>query len=293
MIGIKFRLGHLQLDGLIATVERTEKENSSILDMIASLGLTKQWEECLRKVREGQQGSVGTCCLPGAGSQSEMSKTASTDGSESSAACAAKAACEKGEDPSAALHAFPLHVPLPPPAGSPTPASSQLARSDQALLSSVTSAQTHFIITDPTLPDNPIVFASSGFYALSGYTPQEILGHNCRFMQGQHTNPATVKRLSAAIAAGQDCRCVILNYSKAGVPFWNDLFCAALRDDGGNIVHFVGVQSNIAEARAKVMLQLLAETDGVITSDASHAHEKGTKAATCDPAVATSPGHLP
>ncbi len=143
----------------------------------------------------------------------------------------------------------------------------ELSGDDAQLLSSVSAAQTHFIITDPTLPDNPIVFASAGFYHLTGYSPQDILGHNCRFLQGRDTDSRTVARLSKAVQAGIDCRAVVLNYTKTGVPFWNDLFVAPLKDRHGRVVHFVGVQSNISPARANALLALMGPYGGVVTSE--------------------------
>ena len=152
-----------------------------------------------------------------------------------------------------------------PPAGQQ--ALTDLSGDDAMLLSSVSAAQTHFIITDPTLPDNPIVFASAGFYHLTGYGPEDILGHNCRFLQGRDTDSRTVARLSKAVQAGIDCRAVVLNYTKTGVPFWNDLFVAPLKDRDGQVVHFVGVQSNISPARAKALLELMGPYGGVVTSE--------------------------
>jgi len=142
-----------------------------------------------------------------------------------------------------------------------------LSGDDAHLLSSVSAAQTHFIITDPTLPDNPIVFASAGFYHLTGYGPSDILGHNCRFLQGRDTDSRTIARLSQAVQSGVDCRAVVLNYTKTGVPFWNDLFVAPLKDRHGHVVHFVGVQSNISPLRAKALLELMGPYGGVVTSE--------------------------
>jgi PAS domain S-box-containing protein len=120
----------------------------------------------------------------------------------------------------------------------------------------VGQAKPHFIITDPLAEDNPIVFASSGFFELSGYSASEVLGHNCRFLQGPATNPDTIDEIRKAVLDGSDCHVVLLNYRKDGTPFWNDLFIAPLRDPAGTVVHFVGIQSNVSEERARELLAL-------------------------------------
>ena len=72
----------------------------------------------------------------------------------------------------------------------PTPTA--LVRSDFSLMECLASGQQNFVLSDPRLPDNPIVFATPGFYKLTGYTQEQVLGRNCRFLQGPGTNPKTV-----------------------------------------------------------------------------------------------------
>lgn len=75
----------------------------------------------------------------------------------------------------------------------------QLHDTDYALIDSINTSRRHFLITDPLAPDNPIVFASSGFFALTGYPPQEVLGRNCRMLQGPETDPAAVDEIRTAV----------------------------------------------------------------------------------------------
>jgi PAS domain S-box-containing protein len=121
----------------------------------------------------------------------------------------------------------------------------ELSGADFALVEVVTTCQRHFLITDPTAEDNPIVFASAGFYQLTGYSPQEILGRNCRFLQGRDTDPEAVAYMRHFISRGQDVAVVLLNYRRDGTPFYNELFVAPLKGADGAVIHFVGVQSNI------------------------------------------------
>lgn len=120
-----------------------------------------------------------------------------------------------------------------------------LLRSDFSLITSLTSGQQNFVLSDPRLPDNPIVFASPGFYELTGYTREQVLGRNCRFLQGAGTDRKHVDVIRTAVANGTDATVCLLNYKADGTPFWNQLFVAALRDADNCIVNYVGVQTMI------------------------------------------------
>jgi PAS domain S-box-containing protein len=119
----------------------------------------------------------------------------------------------------------------------------ELVSSDFSLIKSLTSGQQNFVLSDPRLPDNPIVYASNGFYELTGYTRDQVLGRNCRFLQGPGTDPKAVDVIRTAIANGTDATTCILNYKADGTPFWNQFFVAALRDSDNCIVNYVSIQS--------------------------------------------------
>ena len=114
-----------------------------------------------------------------------------------------------------------------------------LLRSDFSLIESLTSGQQNFVLSDPRLPDNPIVFASPGFYELTGYTREQVLGRNCRFLQGSGTDRKAIEVIKTAVANGTDATVCLLNYKADGTPFWNQLFVAALRDSDNCIVNYV------------------------------------------------------
>ncbi|MCM2978969.1 PAS domain-containing protein [Priestia aryabhattai] len=101
------------------------------------------------------------------------------------------------------------------------------------------------IITDPSLPDNPIIYTNKGFLDLTGYEREEVLGNNCRFLQGKQTNPTTIKEMRQAIAARSAITVQILNYTKDGRPFWNELYIDPLWME--DKLYFVGVQKDITE----------------------------------------------
>nr|AML78032.1 putative LOV domain-containing protein [Lindsaea linearis] len=107
-------------------------------------------------------------------------------------------------------------------------------------------AQFNFVLTDPRLQDNPIVYASDGFLEMTGYTAEEVLGKNCRFLQGPGTNRHTIMQIRDAIREERACQVAILNYTKQGKPFWNLFHMAPVYSkEDGRVVHFVGVQTPI------------------------------------------------
>ena len=118
------------------------------------------------------------------------------------------------------------------------------------LATTVERVQQNFCISDPGLPGCPIVFASDGFLELTGYGRYEVLGRNCRFLQGPATDKETVAELRAAVAGRRECVVRILNYKKDGTPFWNMLTLAAMRDSAGEARFLIGVQVDVTAAPA-------------------------------------------
>ncbi len=100
-------------------------------------------------------------------------------------------------------------------------------------------------ISDPSQPDNPIIYANEGFERLTGYSRVDVLGKNCRFLQGQDTDPSTIDRLRHAIRSDQPVVVELLNYRKDGSKFWNRLSVTPICNSGGKPTHFIGVQSDI------------------------------------------------
>ena len=126
------------------------------------------------------------------------------------------------------------------------PSVKKLDKEDFSLIQSIQNSQQCFIITDPSLHDNPIVYASDDFLSLTGYSQEEVLGRNCRFLQGTETCREKVSRIRKAVELGEDINVTFVNYTSDGKPFWNSLFIAALRDADNNIVNFIGVIVKVA-----------------------------------------------
>ncbi|CAE6246963.1 unnamed protein product [Arabidopsis arenosa] len=100
----------------------------------------------------------------------------------------------------------------------------------------------NFVISDPRLPDNPIIFASDSFLELTEYTREEILGRNCRFLQGPETDQATVQKIRDAIRDQTEITVQLINYTKSGKKFWNLFHLQPMRDQKGELQYFIGVQ---------------------------------------------------
>jgi len=173
----------------------------------------------------------------------------------------------------------------------------QVDRRDLTLVKVVQQAQRAFVVTNPALPDNPIVWSSDEFGKLTGYSREEVCGRNCRFLQGPRTNPKSVEAVRRAIRDKYEASVVLLNYRKDGSTFWNRFFIAPLRDARGRITFFVGVQTDVS---SKVSSSSPAGTGGGGVTTASAAAPLGptpmatttttstlTAAATTTPSTAT------
>ncbi len=107
------------------------------------------------------------------------------------------------------------------------------------------------VMSDPRLPDNPIVECNDAFVALTGYRSDEIIGHNCRFLAGEDTEPWLTEMLRNGIRRRQPVMVEILNYKKDGTPFRNAVMVAPIFDAEGELEYFLGSQVEIAEDVAR------------------------------------------
>ena len=113
----------------------------------------------------------------------------------------------------------------------------------------VAASANGIVITDPKLPDNPIVYVNPAFERISGYGADDVRGRNCRFLQGEERDQPALEELRAALRDERECRVVLRNYRKDGEPFWNELYVSPVHDDEGRLTNFVGVQNDITERR--------------------------------------------
>ncbi len=120
----------------------------------------------------------------------------------------------------------------------------------RALLAAIRLSDQPLVLTDPRQADHPMIAVSTAFEALSGYTAAESVGRNCRFLQGPDTDPATPRRIRRCVDDGRGCIEWIVNHRRDGTTFWNLLFISPVFDQDGTLLHFIGNQRDISDARS-------------------------------------------
>jgi PAS domain S-box-containing protein len=105
------------------------------------------------------------------------------------------------------------------------------------------------VISDCSQPDMPIIYVNNAFTRMTGYSYDEVVGKNCRFLQGLDTDHAAKNEIKKAIADQRSCKVEILNYHKDGNSFWNQLSITPVRDEHGQTTHFIGIQSDVTRRR--------------------------------------------
>lgn len=126
----------------------------------------------------------------------------------------------------------------------------QIARQNDKLHileKAIHSTDVGITITDAREKDNPIVFVNKGFSQLTGYTKNEILGKNCRFLQNDDRDQEGLKDIRDLIQIGKTRHSIIRNYKKDGTLFWNELSIAPVKNSAGTITHFIGIQNDVTE----------------------------------------------
>ena len=111
------------------------------------------------------------------------------------------------------------------------------------------AAEVPITIADAGDPNNPITYANDAFEAVTGYSPAEITGRNCRILQGPETDPDDAARLARGIAEERPVTTEILNYRRDGSPFWNRVTITPIEDEGGEVTHYLGFQQDITDSK--------------------------------------------
>lgn len=112
---------------------------------------------------------------------------------------------------------------------------------------SVESSTHGLLICDARAEDFPTIYTNPAFEKITGYKQQEILGKNCRILQGPDTDQKTRKAIKKALQNNEEISTVIKNYKKDGTPFWNELLISPVKDAHGKVTHFIGLQNDITE----------------------------------------------
>ena len=128
------------------------------------------------------------------------------------------------------------------------------ATSDAALAPSTfalafDASPTPMLVADAQRPDRPIVWINEAFLDLTGYQRHELIGRNCRLLQGPDTDRTEVARMRAAIEAAEPFAGEVLNYRKDGTPFWNGMTINPVRDGKGRLTYFFAAQADMTDKR--------------------------------------------
>ncbi|WP_449410631.1 HWE histidine kinase domain-containing protein [Methylobacterium komagatae] len=141
----------------------------------------------------------------------------------------------------------------------------ELVRADASsdpFAAAVRATRMPMVITDPNQPDNPIVFVNAAFCKLTGFTRMEILGQNCRFLQGPETDPDAVAQVREAIARRVPIEIEMRNYKKSGEVFWNRLLVAPVFDRDGVRTHYFASQFDVTLEKDR-LVRLQADRDAL------------------------------
>ena len=155
----------------------------------------------------------------------------------------------------------------PPPADT-NPSEDPVPATPALLQAALQATDRSVVISDPRLEDNPLVWVNPAFERLTGFSEAEVIGKNCRFLQGPDTDPAAVAQLRRALDSQESAMVLLLNYRSDGTSFWNEVSVAPLFGSDGELTHFVGVQNDVTSrvvAEIEREAALMAETESRIT----------------------------
>nr|AML77509.1 putative LOV domain-containing protein [Impatiens balsamina] len=122
-----------------------------------------------------------------------------------------------------------------------------MPRVSQELKDALATLQQTFVVSDATKHDCPIMYASSGFFTMTGYSSNQVIGKNCRFLQGPDTDQNEVDKIREAVNTGSSYCGRLLNYKKDGTPFWNLLTVTPIKDNTGKVIKFIGMQVEVSK----------------------------------------------
>ncbi len=117
------------------------------------------------------------------------------------------------------------------------------------LRGAVSATRMAMVITDPNRPDNPIVFVNGAFLEMTGYRGDEVLGRNCRFLQGAETDPDAVREIRTALREKREVQIELVNHKRDGSSFLNELLIKPIFDERGELVHYFASQIDVSAHR--------------------------------------------
>jgi PAS domain S-box-containing protein len=135
----------------------------------------------------------------------------------------------------------------------------------------IAASSNGIIIVDARLAEKKTIFVNTAFEKITGYSAQEVIGQNCRFLQGNDRQQPGIGEIRAAIKAQQDCHVTIRNYRKDGSLFWNELSISPIYDDQGNLTHFIGIQNDVtARKQSEEQIRLSLQEKEILLKEVHH-----------------------
>ncbi|KAL2927803.1 Phototropin-1 [Bienertia sinuspersici] len=150
-------------------------------------------------------------------------------------------------------------------------------RVSEDLKDALSTFQQTFVVSDASKADYPILYASEGFFKMTGYNSREVIGRNCRFLQGAETDSQELEKIREALGKGNNYCGRLLNYKKDGTPFWNLLTIAPIKDETGKVLKYIGMQVEVSkhtEGSKDKMVRPNGLPESLIRYDASASSEK-------------------
>jgi PAS domain S-box-containing protein len=159
---------------------------------------------------------------------------------------------QKIEAPTKVTALTDIREPSPGLRGDEPAAATDQAISDRKELAFIAVERTRMpmVVTDPRRSDNPIILANKAFLDLCGYPADQVLGRNCRFMQGPETDRRTIADMHAALARGEEVNAEVLNYRRDGTAMWLQLMLSPVHDEDGQLIYYFGSQLDVTERRS-------------------------------------------
>ena len=143
----------------------------------------------------------------------------------------------------------------------------------QMMERAIESCSNGIAITDATVADNPIIYVNPSFERITGYSRDELIGKNCRFLQGSDTDTTAAQQLRIAIEEGRESQVILRNFRKDGTPFWHELSIAPVYNSRRHLTHFIGVQTDITDRqRSEEELFLNSQALAAFSANLKHLH---------------------
>ena len=129
------------------------------------------------------------------------------------------------------------------------PVHQQIPLESHLLYQAIAATNNSIVITDATASDYPIIYVNPGLEIMTGYSLQEVTGKNCRFLQGSDDQQPELEQIRDCLQKGESCHVTLRNYRKDGSLFWNEMSLSPIKDESGNILYYLGVQTDVTDKK--------------------------------------------